>query len=339
MLKSTEKNDLLKGPEKAAVLLTLVGEDLATSLVSELEEKELVLLRQGIHRMAYIEVEHVDQIFTEVSTHLNKASFLPEETTDYLRRILTKALGPEKASTLMSRIVQDEDDSSGIEALREMDGRTLANFLREEHPQTISFILAHLYPGHAGEILSLLNEDVQKEVVYRITQLGRTPPEVIEEVSDVLRKEIRQVRGKEVGGTRPVAEILNYVDKATEERILIGLSEIDPELSDGVRGLMFVFEDLARIDDRSMQLLIREVEREKWVMALRTASPQLKKKIFGNMSERAGSLLREELETMGPVRLRDVETVQREILDFSRDLEAEGKIFLTTGKGKEDTLV
>lgn len=240
---------------------------------------------------------------------------------------------------LMSRIVQDEDESSGIEALREMDGKTLANFLRDEHPQTIAFILAHLYPGHAGEILSLLSEEMQKEVAYRITQLNRTPPEVIEEVSNVLRKEIRQVRGRDVGGTWPVAEILNYVDKATEERILTGLAEVDPELADGVRGLMFVFEDLARVDDRSIQQLIREVERDKWVIALRTASPQLKKKIFSNMSERAGALLREELESMGPVRLRDVEAVQREILDLARELETEGKIFLATGKGKEDLLV
>jgi len=330
---------MLTGPEKAALLLTLVGEEIAATLVSELEEKELLLLRQGIHRVGYVEREHVDLIFTEVQQHLGKASILTEETAEYLRRVLSKALGPEKAASLISRIVQEEDESSGIEALREMDGKVLANFLREEHPQTVAFILAHLYPEHAGQILSLLSEEMQKEVVYRITQLSRTPPEVIEEVSNVLRNEIRQVRGKEVGGTRPVAEMLNYVDKATEERILASLGEMDPELAESVRELMFVFEDLVQVDDRSVQQLIREVERDKWVLALRTASPQLKKKIFSNMSERAGALLREELESLGPVRLRDVEKAQREIIECARALEAEGKIFLTTGKGREEQLV
>ena len=133
--------------------------------------------------------------------------------------------------------------------------------------------------------------------------------------------------------------MLNYVDKGTEERVLTGLAEIEPELADHVRSLMFVFEDLAKIDDRSMQQLIREVERDKWVVALRTASPQLRRKIFNNMSERAGSLLREELEFIGPVRLRDVERVQRDILDLARALEAEGKVVLTSGRGREDTLV
>ncbi len=330
---------MLKGPEKAAIFLTLIGEDLATQLVGELEEKDVSMLRQGIHRMGFVEPEHVDQIFQDVSKHMGSASIVPEETSDYLRRVLSKALGPEKAGLLMNRFVTEEDESGGLEALREMDGKTLANFMHDEHPQTVAFILAHLYPNHAGEILSLLDEEMQKEVAYRITQLGRLSPEVIEEASNVLRNEIRQVRGKELGGAKPVAEILNFVDKNTEEIILAGLTEADPALAEGVRGLMFLFDDLGRIDDHSMQQLIREVERDKWVMGLRTASPQLKKKVFGNMSERAGALMREELESMGPVRLRDVEVVQREILEAARELEVEGKIFLRSGKGQEDALV
>jgi flagellar motor switch protein FliG len=330
---------ILKGPEKAAVLLALVGEDLAADIVADLNEKDLLLLRQGIHRMTVVEQQHIDEVYEDVSRQAGKAGLILGDNTEYLSRVLAKALGPEKAAELMRRIVEGDDDSTGIEALREMDGKVLASFLRDEHPQTIAFILAHLYPGHAGEILSLLTEDVQKEVAYRITQLGRTPPEVIEEVSKVLRKEIRQVRGKEVGGIKPLSELLNFVDKATEERVLVGLDEIDPDMTNSVRALMFTFEDLAKIDDKSMQLLIREIERDKWVIALRTASPQMKKKVFSNMSERAGGLLREELEGMGPVRLRDVEATQREVLESARTLEAEGKIFLATGKSKEDVLV
>jgi flagellar motor switch protein FliG len=334
----TSENTPLRGPEKAAVLLALVGEDIAADLVAELDEKELLLLRQGLHRMTLVEQQHIDQVYEDVSQQAAHAGLVVGDNTAYLSRVLEKALGPERAAEIMKRIMAGDDDSTGIEALREMDGKILASFLRDEHPQTVAFILAHLYPGHAGEILSLLNEDVQKEVAYRITQLARTPPEVIEEVSQVLRNEIRQVRGKEIGGVKPLSEMLNFVDKATEERVLAGLEEIDQEMTNNVRSLMFTFEDLAKIDDKSMQTLIREVERDKWVLSLRTASPQMKKKVFSNMSERAGALLREEMEGMGPVRLRDVESAQREVLEIARSLEAEGKIALAS-KGKEDMLV
>jgi flagellar motor switch protein FliG len=330
----------LSGPEKAAIFLALVGEELATALAGELQEKELIMLRQGVHRMAQIEPDHVDEVFEEACKQLKKANILPEETNEYLERVITKAMGPEKANAILGRIFQeDTDDSYGIDVLHEMDGKTLAQFLQEEHPQTIAFILAHLYPAHAGEVFSLLPEEKQAEVAFRITRLGSTSPGAIEEVSKVLRNEIRQVKGKQVGGVRPIAEILNFVDGATEERVMTGLTEYEPELPDSIRQLMFTFEDLSKVDDQSMQVLVREVEKDKWVMAMRTASPGLKKKIFGNMSERAGALLKEEIEAMGPVRLRDVEAAQREIIDIARRLESEGKVFLTGGKSKEDVLV
>ena len=330
----------LSGPEKAAIFLALVGEELATALAGELQEKELIMLRQGVHRMAQIEPDHVDEVFEEACKQLKKANILPEETNEYLERVITKAMGPEKANAILGRIFQeDTDDSYGIDVLHEMDGKTLAQFLQEEHPQTIAFILAHLYPAHAGEVFSLLPEEKQAEVAFRITRLGSTSPGAIEEVSKVLRNEIRQVKGKQVGGVRPIAEILNFVDGATEERVMTGLTEYEPELPDSIRQLMFTFEDLSQVDDQSMQVLVREVEKDKWVMAMRTASPGLKKKIFGNMSERAGALLKEEIEAMGPVRLRDVEAAQREIIDIARRLESEGKVFLTGGKSKEDVLV
>jgi flagellar motor switch protein FliG len=336
----TKSRPPLTGPEKAAILLALVGEELAAALAGELQEKELVMLRQGVHRMAQIGPEDIDEVFEDACRFLKKANIFAEGTSDYLQRVITKAMGPEKASAILSRIFQEEtDESYGIDALHEMDGKMLAQFLQAEHPQTTAFILAHLYPAHAGEVFTLLSEDKQAEVAYRITRLGSTSPGAIEEVSKVLRNEIRQVQGKQVGGVRPIAEILNFVDNATEERVMTGLNEFEPALADSIRELMFTFEDLGKIDDQSMQVLIREVEKDKWVMALRTASPNLKKKVFGNMSERAGALLKEEIESMGPVRLRDVEGAQREIIDFARRLESEGKIYLTSGKTKEDVLV
>jgi flagellar motor switch protein FliG len=333
---------MLTGPEKAAILLSLVGEEIAANLVATLGEGEMKLLRQGVHRMANIEKTHVDRIFAEVCDHLGTTTAAPNDTTDYLRRVLAKAIGPEKADTMLTELIGQDEKSSGpgIDVLQSMDGQTLAGFLKDEYPQTIAFILAHLSPALAGEVLSVLGEEAQKEVVYRLTQLTHSSPEVIDEVGKVLRNEIHQVRGKALGGAQPVADMLNYVDKATEERVLSGITESDPELAESIRGLMFVFDDLSQLDGRSVQVLIREVGKDKWVLALRTASPQLKEKIFSNMSERAGILLREELESNGPVRLRDVEKAQKDVLDLARQLEADGQIFLKIGKGgKEDLLV
>ena len=341
-MKGSEKDARLPltGPEKAAIFLALIGEDLAASLAGALQEKELVMLRQGVHRMGQITPEDIDEVYDEASRAFKNAIIFAEPTNDYLQRVITKAMGPEKATAILSRIFQeDNEDSYGIDALHEMDAKMLAQFLQDEHPQTTAFVLAHLYPTHAGEVFTRLGDDKQAEVAYRMTRLGSAPPGAIEEVSKVLRKEIRQVQGKQVGGVKPVADILNFVDNATEERVMNGLSELEPELADSIRELMFTFEDLGKLDDQSMQVLIREVEKDKWVMGLRTASPGMKKKVFGNMSERAGALLKEEIESMGPVRLRDVEAAQREIIDFARRLEAEGKIYLTTGKSKEDVLV
>ncbi|HEY7557952.1 MAG TPA: flagellar motor switch protein FliG [Candidatus Binatia bacterium] len=331
----------LSGPEKAAIFIALVGEELATSLCGELQEKELIMLRQGVHRMAQITPEDVDEVFEEACRHLKKANIFAEGSSEYLQRVLSKAMGPEKAAAVLSRIFQEEsgDDAYGVDALHEMDAKIMAQFLQDEHPQTVAFILAHLYPAHAGEVFALLPEDKQAEVAFRITRLGSTSPGAIEEVSKVLRNEIRQVQGKQVGGVRPVAEILNFVNNATEARVMEGLTQLEPELSERIRQLMFTFEDLGKIDDQSMQVLIREVEKDKWVMSMRTASPNLKKKIFANMSERAGALLKEEMESMGPVRLRDVEAAQREVIDLARRLESEGKVILSGGKSKEDVLV
>jgi flagellar motor switch protein FliG len=336
----SKMKQVLAGPEKAAIFLALIGEDLAGAIAAELQEKELVMLRQGVHRMAQIETEHIDEVFEETCRVVKKANIFAEGTNDYLQRVLTKAMGPEKAAAILGRIFTEESDESyGIDTLHEMDGKTLAQFLRDEQPQTIAFILAHLYPAHAGEVFSMLSEEKQSEVAFRITRLGGTSPGAIEEVSKILRNEVRQVQGKQLGGVRPVAEIMNFVDNATEERVMTGLGEYEPDLADRIRQLMFTFEDLAKVDDPSMQVLVREIEKDKWVMAMRTASPGLKKKMFGNMSDRAGALLKEEIENMGPVRLRDVEATQRDILDRARQLEAEGKVHLSGGKSKEDELV
>src|SRR5258706_265250 len=253
----------LTGPEKAAIFLALVGEELAGGVAAEPEEKEMVLLRQGVHRMAQISPEDIDEVVEDACRYLKKANIFAEGTSDYLQRVLNKAMGPEKAAAVLSRIFTEESDEGyGIDTLHEMDAKVLAQFLQEEHPQTVAFILAHLYPAHAGEVFSLLPEEKQPEIAHRITHLGSTSPGAIEEVSKVLRNEVRQVQGKQVGGVRPVAEILNFVDSATEERVMTGLNDFEPELADSIRQLMFTFDDLSKVDDQSMQVMVREVEKD-----------------------------------------------------------------------------
>ena len=330
----------MTGPEKAAVMLALVGEDLAAELVGMLDERDVVSLRQGLHHLSYVEKNQIEEVFADVSEFSNQAGLVLGEDTEYLSRILTTAFGADKAGELIKRILTGDEDGSGLEALREMDGEVLATFLRDEHPQTVAFILAHLYPGHAGEIIAQLSEETQKEVAYRFTQIARTPPEVIEQVSQVMRDVIRQVKGRDVGGVQPLSQMLNFVDKATEERILEGLGAVDEDLPVKVRELMFGFEDMSGIDDKSMQTIIREVERDKWAIALRTASQDFKDKVFKNMSQRAADLLKDDMEGMGPVRLSEVEAVQHEVLDIARKLDEDGQIILIAGKGgAEDALV
>jgi flagellar motor switch protein FliG len=345
MTAKAENARTLSGPEKAIVLLALAGEESASALVEKLEEKELLLLRRGTEGLVQVGPEHIEQVFAELTQQIGSAGVLPEGAAAYLKRVITRALGEEKAAPILKRLAgQAPGGGAGIEGLRAVDGKSLAGFLENEHPQTIAFVLAHLEPRQAGEALGCLPEEKQAEVAYRIARLGRTSPALAAEVGDFLQRGLGAAAGgfggaREVGGPRPVAEMLSMVDRATEERLLGKLSEVDPEIAEKVRKHMLSFEDLGKIDDKAMQVLAREVPKEKWVLALRTASEEFKAKVFKNMSERAAALLKEEMEASGPVRLREVEAAQKEVVEVARRLEAEGQILLAAGEGQEDVLV
>jgi flagellar motor switch protein FliG len=222
-----------------------------------------------------------------------------------------------------------------------VDAKSLANFLVNEHPQTVAVILAHLEPEKKGEVLKRLPEALQAEVVLRMANLEYIDPDLILELDNVLRSELSMMGTVEqatLGGTQPVAEMLNVMDKNTEQAIMSRIEEKDPLLAEEIRKLMFVFEDIIKIDDRGMQTLLKEVANDKLLLALKTANDDIKEKIFRNLSQRAANLLREDLETMGPARLSDVEAAQQEIVNAARRLETEGKILISRG-GAEDALV
>ena len=259
------------------------------------------------------------------------------DTDNYIRSVLTKALGDDKASNLISRILQG-GETSGIEGLKWMDAPTVADLIRNEHPQIIATILVHLEHDHASEILNHFTERLRNDVVLRIATLEGIQPTALRELNEAMLRILSgsaSVKRTAMGGVRTVAEILNFIGTANETSVVDAIREYDPDLAQKILDEMFVFENLMDIDDRSIQLILREVQSDSLILALKGASPELREKIFKNMSQRAAEMLREDLESKGPVRLSEVEAEQKEILKIVRRLADEGQIVLGGAGGEQ----
>lgn len=273
---------------------------------------------------------------------------LVSESEDYIfsdkttnKDTVVDAVGEERARGILGHLNVNNTSSRTLESLEVVDAKSLANFLINEHPQTVSVILAHLEPEKKGEVLKRLPEALQAEVVLRMANLDHVAPELIAEVDRVLKEELANLGTVEqaaLGGVQPVAEMLNVMDKNTEKAIMSRIEEKDPILAEEIRKLMFVFEDIVKIDDKGIQTLLKEVPNDKLLLALKTANEEIKNKIFKNLSQRAATLLRDDLSNMGPSRLSDVEGAQQEVVNVARRLESEGKILIARG-GSEDALV
>lgn len=327
----------LSGPEKAALMLIAVGDDLAAKVLSQLEEGEIHRISTYMSSMGSVPNEVVDNVVEEFvqMVESGKGGYITGGK-DYLRKLLESALDPKKVAEIMERISagEEEDVGGGLEAVRHLDAKTIASFLRNEHPQTCAIILAHLDPAHAAAVIKELPERFQPEVAYRIATLERIPPGVIKELDEALAHEFRStgaMEGSQIGGVESVAEIINNMDRATETNVLSEIESINPELAENIRQLMFVFEDLVKIDNRGLQTILKEVDSNELLMALKTASDKLKDKIFANMSERAALMMKEDLDAMGPQKLSDVEKAQQGVLRIVKRLEEEGKIVLAGG--------
>jgi flagellar motor switch protein FliG len=255
--------------------------------------------------------------------------------------MIVDALGEDRARGILGGLNIASGSSRSLESLEMVDAKSLATFLVSEHPQTVAVILSHLEPEKKGEVLKRLPEALQAEVVLRMANLEHVDPELISEIDKVLKNQLSNTASVEqgtLGGVQPVAEMLNVMDKNTETSIMSRLEEKDPLLAEEIRKLMFVFDDIIKIDDRGIQALLKEVANDKLLLALKTASEEIKTKIFKNLSQRAAEMLREDLSNMGPSRLSDVEGAQQEIVNVTRRLEAEGKILIARG-GSEDAMV
>jgi len=328
-----------EGLEKAAMLLLTLGPDAAAEVLRQLGPREVQKLSLKMAEMPGHTRERVLPLLDEVDAHFGKGAMIqPDEAQ--LREMLTKALGDERAGHLLARMMSGSD-TAGIESLKWMDAATAADLIKNEHPQIIATILVHLEYDQAGEILKHFNDRLCNDVVLRIATLDGVQPSALKELNDALTRMLSgasSVKKAAMGGIRHAAEILNFVGSTHETAVIDNVREYDPDLAQKILDEMFVFENLLDIDDRGIQTLLREVQSDSLIIALKGAQPDLREKVFKNMSSRAAEMLREDLETRGPVRLSEVEAEQKEILKIVRRLAEEGQIMLG-GKGGDDGFV
>lgn len=294
-------------------------------------------------KISSVTPDNVDSVFSEfyhMAASDPKFLLNPLSRDEFVKNVFTKAVKGDRAQALLDEI-QQKGKWNLFQKIRKLDAKTLANFIRSEHPQTVAVVLAHLDAGQTAAILEEFPLPLQKDVVYRIAQLDNVPPGILAEIDQTIQEEmslIENIEGNTVGGIRSAAEILNQMKSTTESEILQAIDEQEQGLADEIRQWMFVFEDLVQVDDRSIMAILREADTDTLKLALRTVSEDLKEKIFKNMSERAATMMKEDLEVMEPVRLKDVEAAQQTIIRIGKKLESEGKAALVS-KGKEDVFV
>jgi len=335
------KFEQLRGFEKAAILLNYLGKDAVNQVLQFLNDADIRKLLGIMTRLRVVPVEITKKVLEEFYEMIS-------ETNEYIfsadlaaKENIVQAVGEERARGILGHLNTKGGGQRTLESLEVVDAKSLSNFLINEHPQTIAVILAHLEPEKKAEVIKRLPENIQTEVVLRLSNLDYISPQLIAELDQVLKEELSTVGTVDqasLGGVQPVAEMMNIMDKNTETQIMGRLEEKDPILAEEIRKLMFVFEDITKIDDRGIQVLLKEVPNDKLLLALKTANEEIRQKIFRNISARAAQLLREDLESMGPARLSDVEGAQQEIVNAARKLEQEGKILIARG-GSEDALV
>ncbi|MDR2208704.1 MAG: flagellar motor switch protein FliG [Azoarcus sp.] len=328
-----------EGLEKSALLLAALGTDEAAGILKHLGPREVQKLSMKLAHMPAQERSKLEPILDELEIHFDKGASVHADQ-EQIREMLTKALGDERAANLIARVLQGSD-TAGIENLKWLDASTASDLIKNEHPQIIATILVHLGFDQAGEILKHFSERLRNDVVLRIATLDGVQPQALKELNESLTTMLsgaQTAKKAAMGGVRHVAEILNFVGSSVETAILDNVREYDADLAQKILDEMFVFENLLEIDDRGIQTVLREIQSDSLIIALKGASVEIREKIFKNMSGRAAEILREDLEAKGPVRLSEVETEQKEILKTVHRLSEEGRIVLG-GKGGDDAFV
>jgi len=345
---ASNRSSGLSGPEKAAVFLLSLGEDAAGQIFKHLSDGDVRMLSRAIAKLHHIPPDQVAAVHNEFMRKMSNVDGLTVDGKEFVKGLLVKALGAEgggddRGRQLLADLEQPEGRTipSLTSSLEGIPVETLAKFLENEHPQVAALIVANVDLKRASAIIAALPEKLQTEVVLRVAKLETVAEEAMQEVGEILREQLGEVAKKEekgeLGGTRVAADLLNRADKAIGGRILEELESRDPDVADDIRQQMFTFEDLLQLDNRGMQVVLKEVSREDLLLALKTASEQLRDKIFANVSSRAAEIIKEDMAASGPVKLKDVEKAQRSIVETVRQLEKEGKVVLASGGG--DVLV
>lgn len=338
---SSKKSDAMTGLRKAAILMIALDSEAASKIMANLSTDEIETLSMEIARLDQeIQADVRDAVVREYYQTYMASKYIEQGGIEYARMLLEKSLSPEAAAKILAELEQSIQQTP-FHFLKQADTESLLTFIMDEHPQTISLIMAHLHPKQASEILAGLSPKKQLEVVKRIARMEQTTPEAIREVEKGLEARLSSIVNQDLeraGGVENIAEVLNLVDRTTEKGILENLEEEDPDMVEQIRRLMFVFEDLILVNDKGIQATLKEVENDELALALKTASEELQAKIFKNMSERAAGMIRENMEFMGPTRLSDVEAAQQRIVDIVRRLEESGEVIIA-GRGGEDEVV
>lgn len=340
VVKSVKFNELTN-IQKAAVALLALGKDLSAEVLQKLSDNEVEAITIEIANLKDIPADVQDEVVRECQAMFQAREYVVEGGFDYARDLLEKAMGMDRAAEILKKL-EESMRPTGIKKLQNVDSRQLVSFVQNEHPQTIALILTQLRPQHASTVLADLPTELQAEVALRIATMDKISPDVLQELEKVLVKQFDSGGQSEVsvsGGAKQIAEILNLIDTATEKRILSSVEMDNPELATDIRNLMFLFEDIVLLDDRSIQKLLKEVETRELAISLKAASDELKKKVYSNVSERVSAMIEEELEFMGPMRLSDVEISQAKIVEVVRRLEEEGQIVVSSRGSKGDVIV
>jgi len=329
----------LNGPQKAAIALMVLGDEGATSLFRYFGEDELERVAREIAAMGAVSPEVGEQVLAELNASVSGAH-VPAGGVEQARRLLAKALGPEQSRRVLDRVVDSMHVSAGFASIERANPEQLSKFFLGEHPQTTALILAHLNPSNAAQLLEQLPDEMRAEVVLRMASLGEIPPDVIARVSTVIEQRLRSLGGQsreQRGGVRAVAELFNCLDRSVSRPALERLEALAPDTAVAIRNLMFVFEDLVNIEESGIREIVNRADKKTLTVALKGASEAIRQRFFTNMSKRAVDLMKEEMEMLGAVRLREVEKAQHEVVGIARKLEEEGLI--TTGAGAGEPYV
>lgn len=328
----------LSGVQKAAILMIAVGPERASAILKYLHYDRIEKISTEIANTTTVDPQQISSVYKEFMLLGNVHSAASTGGLQYAKEMLDKALGTQKADEIMRALTSH---NKPFYSIRKIDSKNIVNFLNNEHPQTIALILSNLDPEQAASILNYLPKEMQSDIACRIATMEKTSPEVIKEVEEVLESRLSGISSKDytiAGGVKDLVSILNMVDRGTEKSIIEAMEEDDPELTEKIRKRLFVFEDIITLDDRSIRRVLQEVDMKDLALALKGANDEVSLKIYKNVSQRAGERLKEDLDLLGPVRVRDVEAKQQNIVQVIRKLDEIGEIVITRGSGQNDVI-